>query len=475
MRALIRYTKMKTERPATRAKLARNLATLMFGVMPILLGACLQQPAPQTAQGPAATPPVTVQTTPSLTPSPTPSPTPTASENAPITMPVLDALFVADQGFVQALKERLQLTDEQIERLRTAAREETAKLREAGEVDQRSAAGARELARARLREIIGEEKLGPLAALVEERWSGGVDAAGSMVQPNAVPTDTRIVVNAPAYRMDVFENGRLVKSYRVAIGYPEFPLPTGLRKAETIIFNPTWTPPDEPWVEASNKVKPGQKVEAGSPLNPLGPVKIPIGLPSLIHGGKDPAKLGGFGSHGCVGLTNQQVKDFALLLARLGGAPLAPEQVAEYEKNKTETKNIKLAQPIPVELRYETIVVEDGKLHIYRDVYERGTNTEENLRRVLEAHGVRFDDLSDEEKEEVLQALDAMARNPKGEPVEEANPGNKKSTSARVTRTVRGAKEVVVEIAALRGKGYPAPVGLEDRPAKRTKAQRAAR
>ena len=41
----------------------------------------------------------------------------------------------------------------------------------------------------------------------------------------------------------------------------------------------------------------GQKVAAGSRLNPLGPVKIPIGSPSLIHGGKTPAKLGGFASH----------------------------------------------------------------------------------------------------------------------------------------------------------------------------------
>jgi len=61
--------------------------------------------------------------------------------------------------------------------------------------------------------------------------------------PNAVPTDTRVVVNIPAYRMDLFEEGQLVKTYQVGIGTPEFPLPTGLRKAESVIFNPTWTVP----------------------------------------------------------------------------------------------------------------------------------------------------------------------------------------------------------------------------------------
>src|SRR6185436_18732100 len=106
---------------------------------------------------------------------------------------------------------------------------------------------------------------------------------------NEVPTDTRVIVNTPAYRMDVFDAGRLVKSYKIAIGYPEFPLPTGERKARTIIFNPSWTPPDEPWVAKMKGVTAGEKVEAGSRLNPLGPIKIPIGGPSLIHGGKSPA------------------------------------------------------------------------------------------------------------------------------------------------------------------------------------------
>ena len=53
--------------------------------------------------------------------------------------------------------------------------------------------------------------------------------SGSMLnRPNAVPTDTRIVINAPAYRMDIFRDGKLEKSYKVGIGYPEFPLPRGM-------------------------------------------------------------------------------------------------------------------------------------------------------------------------------------------------------------------------------------------------------
>jgi hypothetical protein len=67
-----------------------------------------------------------------------------------------------------------------------------------------------------------------------------------------IPQGTRVVINAPAFRMDLYEGGKLIKTYKIGIGYPEFPLPTGLRIADTIIFSPTWTPPDDPWVESPN-------------------------------------------------------------------------------------------------------------------------------------------------------------------------------------------------------------------------------
>jgi hypothetical protein len=217
-------------------------------------------------------------------------------------------------------------------------------------------------------------------------------------------------------------------------------------------------------------VKVGQKIEAGDKLNPLGPIKIPIGLPSLIHGGKAPAQIGSFASHGCVGLTNLQVRDFAKHLARLSGTQISDEQIAEYEKNRTETRPVKLSRAITVELRYETVTVEDSKLHIYRDVYDRGANTEDNLRNVLQAYGVTIDQLSEGQRSQVTNALSQMARGASGNPVikpasadgsdkDEVKPKN--NASGKVTRTIKGGKELVVEIGALKGKGYPAPVDLD--------------
>jgi L,D-transpeptidase ErfK/SrfK len=286
--------------------------------------------------------------------------------------------------------------------------------------------------------------------------------------PNAIPADTRIVVNIPAFRMDLFRDGSLVKSYKIGIGYPEFPLPRGLRKAEMIIFNPTWTQPNESWASS-----PGEVVPAGSAANPLGPIKIPIGGANLIHGGKALAKIGNFASHGCVGLTNAQVKDFAKVLADATQTELSNEAIAKFLKNPSRTRVVKLTQLVPVELRYETIVAEDGKLHIYRDVYGQNTNTEENLRAVLEKNGITFDNLPEEEKARVWEILNIVSRHPKKLPTpaptvtanqnaadKAAAAAARKAEAARL-RKLRSQREFVIDIATLSGKGYPLAVNLD--------------
>lgn len=403
----------------------------------------------------------------------------------PVTLPVLDAMF-ADETFANDLKSNVQLTDEEIDKIKKTAREAVTNLSgDESENDSRSTRAAMERAGTQIREIVGDEKASKLFDFVQQRWSGGDNANDSAIgnssEINGVPTDTRIVVNTPAYRMDLFQDGKLTKSYKIGIGYPEFPLPSGMRQAKTIIFNPTWTPPDEPWVKG--KVEAGKTVEAGSKDNPLGPIKIPIGLPSLIHGGKSAAKLGGFASHGCVGLTSSQIQDFTLNLAKMSGIDLTQKEILDYEKQKTETKNVNLDKSIPVELRYETIVVEDGKLNIYRDVYERGTNTEENLRRVLDKYGVSFDSLSEKDRDNILKGLKQMAYNAKGKSVSEVNANsntansntNSKSSGSNakdkdskkddgeVTRNIKGKKEVSFELAELKGKGYPKPVDISQK------------
>ncbi|MDQ2935905.1 MAG: L,D-transpeptidase family protein [Acidobacteriota bacterium] len=464
---------------------------LFIALSLIAAAACATQPAGNSNS------PIT-----SGSPSPSPSPSGEVSKATaiPVTLPVLDALF-SDEAFKSGLKSKIQLTDDQVAQLQKIASDEVSRLRQSNTEEQSAdqstkAEQSRQHAAEAIRAVIGEQKTEDFFALARESWVKGsevsdtsktdkTDKAAStsapettmLPGPNAVPKDTRVVVNIPAFRMDVFQEGSLVKSYKIGIGYPEFPLPTGLRKAQTIIFNPTWTPPDEPWVAKMKNVSVGEKVEAGSKLNPLGPIKIPIGLPSLIHGGKSPAKLGTFASHGCVGLTTAQVQDFSKLLAQVAGSEISDKAIASYFKNKTQTKVVKLDRVVPVELRYETIVIEDGKLHIYRDVYDQDTNTEENLRAVLQANGLNLDDLSEAERAQVLEGLNAMSRHPKPIAVSKLSPDaspaaspnaiadkiDKKTAKAQAKKPIgKNQKEVVIELAALKGKGYPAPVNLDN-------------
>jgi len=406
-------------------------------------------------------------------PSPTVSPSPAAPVSKdtaiPVTLPVLDALF-SDEAFKTNLKSEVNLSDDQLAQLQKIAGEEVARLRQSN-VEEKSAEEqslqaeqSRERAAEAIRGVIGEQKAEDLFALARDYWVKGNEApdvsktnkeakadtapeSAVVPGPNAVPKDTRVVVNIPAFRMDVFKEGSLVKSYKIGIGYPEFPLPTGLRKAQTIIFNPTWTPPDEPWVAHMKNVSVGEKVAAGSKLNPLGPIKIPIGLPSLIHGGKSPAKLGTFASHGCVGLTSPQIRDFSKLLAQVAGNDLSDTAINSYLADKSKTKAVKLDRVVPVELRYETIVVEDGKLHVYRDVYDQDTNTEANLRAVLDVNGVQLEDLSEEERAQVLDALNAMSRHPTNETTRSKSSGGQSASSLAPTSSTEDKVEKKVAAA----------------------------
>src|SRR6185436_442725 len=122
-------------------------------------------------------------------------------------------------SFVETLKTRLKLNDDEVTKLKELARSETAKLDESELEKREGSVRAHADAKEKIKAVIGAEKSAQLAALVNELWRGE-DASDKRAAPgagkvNEVPTDTRVVVNAPAYRMDVFDSGRLVKSYKI--------------------------------------------------------------------------------------------------------------------------------------------------------------------------------------------------------------------------------------------------------------------
>ncbi|MBA4124454.1 MAG: L,D-transpeptidase [Acidobacteria bacterium] len=211
----------------------------------------------------------------------------------------------------------------------------------------------------------------------------------------------KITVNVPAFQMTLWQNGKELKTYPIGVGLKEYPIYVGTLKASAVIWNPPWIPPDSDWVVESKKVKVGKIIRPTDRRNPLGKMKIPLGGGYLIHQAKGIGDLGSLVSHGCVRVLQADLYDLADKIVAARELDLTPKQIARAERTK-KTLAAELEPGIPVEITYDTMVVEAGKLHIYPDVYDRKKNTIENLRAELRSNGVDASDLNDETLNKIL-------------------------------------------------------------------------
>jgi hypothetical protein len=187
--------------------------------------------------------------------------------------------------------------------------------------------------------------------------------------------------------LTLWQNGREVRSYPIGIGLAEYPLFVGQRSASSIEWNPVWIPPSSDWIEKSIKVRPGEVILPTDPRNPLGKVKIPLGYGYLIHQAKGPGDLGSMVSHGCIRVMQRDLYDLAEKIVAARGLAVSTAQIAAAKASK-KTLIAPMDPGLPVELTYDTIVIESGRLHIYPDVYSYKKNTVENLRNELRASGI---------------------------------------------------------------------------------------
>ena len=213
--------------------------------------------------------------------------------------------------------------------------------------------------------------------------------------------DLKITVNVPAFQMTLWQNGKEVKTYPIGVGLKDYPIFIGSRRASEVIWNPSWIPPKSDWVAESKKVKAGEIILPTDPRNPLGKLKIPLGDGYLIHQAKGVGDLGGLVSHGCVRVLQTDLYDLAEKIVAARELDVTPKQIIRAKKTK-KTLAVELNPRIPVEITYDTIVVEAGKLHIYPDVYDRKQNTIENLRAELLSNGVSESKLKDNTLKKML-------------------------------------------------------------------------
>jgi len=206
--------------------------------------------------------------------------------------------------------------------------------------------------------------------------------------------NVKITINVPAFQMTLWQEGKEVKSFPVGVGMLEYPIVMGRREATSIEWNPVWIPPSSDWIEKSSTVKAGEIVLPTDPRNPLGKVKIPLGYGYLLHQAKGPGDMGSLVSHGCVRVMQRDLYELAEKIVAARSLDVPAAKITAAKRNKKTL--IAMLEPfVPVEITYDTIVVENGRLNIYPDVYKHNRNTVENVRRELETSGVNADRLTD--------------------------------------------------------------------------------
>jgi hypothetical protein len=206
--------------------------------------------------------------------------------------------------------------------------------------------------------------------------------------------DIEITVDVPAFRLTLWQNGKEVKSYSIGVGKKDFPISIGEKQATEIIWNPDWIPPNSEWVTGRKGVKAGEVIRASDRRNPLGKVKIPLGYGYLIHQAAAATDLGNLVSHGCIRMLRTDLYDLAEKIVAARGVPVPAKKIANAKVTKN-TVVATLDKPLPVDINYDTQVVEGGRLNLYPDVYERGTNTVEKLRAELVESGMNASELDD--------------------------------------------------------------------------------
>jgi lipoprotein-anchoring transpeptidase ErfK/SrfK len=122
----------------------------------------------------------------------------------------------------------------------------------------------------------------------------GQAAAQSLLSARSGPARV-VLVSIPDRKLVVLENEQLIASFRITVGAPETPSPTGEFQVVNRLTYPTY-------------YHPGTVIPAGK-NNPLGTRWIGLSKNGYgIHGTNVPKSVGRAASHGCIRLRNRDVE-----------------------------------------------------------------------------------------------------------------------------------------------------------------------
>jgi lipoprotein-anchoring transpeptidase ErfK/SrfK len=119
---------------------------------------------------------------------------------------------------------------------------------------------------------------------------------------------TVITIEQRTFKLRLFKHLKVVKTYRVAVGQPQYPTPRGRFSITNKQVNPVWSVPNSPWAgELAGSTVSG-------PGNPLKARWMGITGSVGIHGTGEDASIGTRASHGCI---RMHVSDVIALYKRV--------------------------------------------------------------------------------------------------------------------------------------------------------------
>ena len=114
-----------------------------------------------------------------------------------------------------------------------------------------------------------------------------------------------IVVDRKGYRLRLFKNLDLARSYRIAVGEVGRETPAGLYRISNKAVDPAWTKPDSDWVPKDER---GDVVPGGVPENPLKARWLGVYGGVGVHGTAERDSIGTNASKGCIRMLIEDVK-----------------------------------------------------------------------------------------------------------------------------------------------------------------------
>jgi lipoprotein-anchoring transpeptidase ErfK/SrfK len=114
-----------------------------------------------------------------------------------------------------------------------------------------------------------------------------------------------VTVDRANFRLRLFKNLKLTKTYKIAVGQVGLETPAGVYNVQTKAIDPAWHVPKRDWAgDLAGKVIPG-----GVPENPLKSRWLGIYDGAGIHGTADIGSLGTAASHGCIRMAIPDVEE----------------------------------------------------------------------------------------------------------------------------------------------------------------------